>query len=182
MSAPPTDPDAEVQLGRPLRGTSRVVDRCGLGLPVVLEVDPDHEGAPFPTLYYLTCPLARARISRLEAEGGVREYTARVADDPAFAAALEAARAAYVARREALLPEGSPARARLAGAGIGGARGEGVKCLHAHYAHARAGGPNPIGEEVARAIGPLDCERPCVRAGARNPAWREPAAQRPGFA
>lgn len=167
-------PVAAIQMGRPLKGRSRVVKRCGLGLPVVLEVDPDHEGAPFPTLYYLTCPLARARVSHLEAEGGVRAYTARLEDDPTFAAAVEAAHAAYAARRDALLPPGSPIRARLVGCGVGGARGGGVKCLHAHYAHTCAGGANPVGAEVTAAIEPLDCDRPCVLDGARNPAWHRP--------
>src|SRR5690606_26057582 len=49
---------AEAQLGRPLRGMRRVAHRCALGLPVVLEVDPVLEdGVPFPTLYWLSCPL-----------------------------------------------------------------------------------------------------------------------------
>ncbi|MGE0710948.1 MAG: DUF501 domain-containing protein [Planctomycetota bacterium] len=162
----------EAQLERPLEGRSRVASRCPLALPVVLEVHPDNEGAPFPTLYYLTCPLARLRISRLESAGGVREWAARVEQDPELGAALERAHAAYRAARAGHLPPESPLRARLAGGVAGVARG--VKCLHAHYAHARAGGANPVGSGVAAEVEPLDCAEPCVLPdGTRNPAWRE---------
>ncbi|MGB5416738.1 MAG: DUF501 domain-containing protein, partial [Polyangiales bacterium] len=70
------EPDGDVlalQIGRPLRATSTVVRRCSLGLPIVAEVPPILDtGEPFPTRYWLTCPLAHRRIARLEAEGGVR--------------------------------------------------------------------------------------------------------------
>lgn len=163
---------ASIQMGRPLDGRRRVVSRCGLGLPVVLEVEPDRDGAPFPTLYYLTCPLARARVSRLEQVGVVREMTARIEADPAFAAAFAESTAAYVQRRAELIPPGSPVGGMLQG-GVGGSRG-GVKCLHAHFAHLRAGGPNPVGEAIRDRVEPLECAVPCVSDGARNPRWQEP--------
>ncbi len=163
----------EAQLGRPPRGTWGVASRCGLGLPVVVEAHPVLEdGSPFPTLYYLTCPLARRRVSRLEQRGEVREWTARLERDPALREAFDAAQADYAARRAGRLPEGHPARAHLRG-GVGGAEG-GVKCLHAHFAHARVGGDNPIGRDVAARVEPLDCATPCVVEGARDPRWREP--------
>lgn len=161
------------QMGRPLRGRSRIAARCPLELPVVIRTHPVlPSGAPFPTRYYLTCPLARARISRLEHDGGVRRAQERIAADPAFAAELEAAHEAYAEERAAALAPDDPAHARLRG-GVGGTVG-GVKCLHMHYAHHAGGGANPVGREVAQAIEPLDCSVPCVRDGARNPAWREP--------
>lgn len=175
MSAPGEEAVLAAQMGRSLAGESAVVSRCELGLPVVIEVEPEVEGRPFPTLYYLTCPLARARISRLEAAGGVRAAQARLAEDPELARRHQAAQAEYAARRAGKLAADSPVRARLRG-GVGGAEG-GVKCLHAQYAHARAGRDNPIGEEVAHAVEPLGCTSPCVlREGGRNPAWREPTA------
>ena len=43
------------QLGRPLRGVRGVAHRCPCGLPDVVETAPRlADGAPFPTLYYLT--------------------------------------------------------------------------------------------------------------------------------
>jgi hypothetical protein len=160
-------------MGRPLDGEHTVASRCSLGLPVVLDCHPSQDGRPFPTLYYLTCPLARARVSRVEAAGGVRAFAQRLEREPDFRAAFEGAQAAYAQARDERLPPDDPVRARLRG-GVGGAVG-GVKCLHAHYAHARAGGPNPVGEAVAAEVEPLNCPTPCVVDGRRNPAWREPA-------
>jgi len=161
------------QMGRPLQGRSRVVDRCRLGLPVVIETHPVLEdGRPFPTLYYLVCPLARARVSRVEAAGGVRDLTARLEREPELAAAFARAQADYARQRARRLPAAHPVQARLQG-GVGGARG-GVKCLHAHFAHLRAGSENPVGAAIRDRVEPLDCAVPCVRDGRRSPAWREP--------
>ncbi|MGB5524554.1 MAG: DUF501 domain-containing protein, partial [Polyangiales bacterium] len=80
------EPDGDVlalQIGRPLRATSTVVRRCSLGLPIVAEVPPILDtGEPFPTRYWLTCPLAHRRIARLEAEGGVRAAQSKTDADP----------------------------------------------------------------------------------------------------
>jgi hypothetical protein len=173
------DDDAVVaaQLGRPLRSAADVVLRCPLGLPVVVRVPPLlDDGTPFPTRYWLTCPLAQRRIGRLESAGGVRAMDRQVAADPSFAARFVAAGRRYAAERDALLGP-DDGRPRPSG-GVGGSGG-GVKCLHAHYAHRAAGGDNPVGELVAPWVEPLDCVRPCiVEEGGRavaNPAWREPS-------
>ena len=169
---------ARAQLGRPVRGDPEVASRCHLHLPVVLRVPPVLDsGEPFPTLYWLCCPLAHKRIARLEAAGGVREADARASTDPGFAEELAEAHARYAAERDEALEalEGEvpiPPRG-----GVGGSSG-GTKCLHAHYAHHAGGGENPLGAEVAGEIEPLDCERPCVTRiegeAARNPEWSEP--------
>ena len=158
----------EVQIGRPSRADCVVVDRCHLGLPVVIRVPPLLEdGTPFPTLYWLTCPLARTRIGRLEGGGGVKRMDNKADSDPEFADALARADAEYSRERDALVPDGTePAPS----GGVGGSSG-GVKCLHAHYAHRRAGGDNPVGELVECWIGPLDCVVPCVVDGSVNPDW-----------
>ena len=165
------------QMGRPLRGRSRVAGRCALQLPVVIRTHPVlPSGAPFPTLYYLTCPLARTRIARLEHDGGVRAFAERLEREPEFAAAFAAAQAAYAEERAQALDPTDPALGRLRG-GVGGAVG-GVKCLHAHYAHHAAGRANPIGAAVAAGIEPLNCAAPCVVDGEPNLAWREPPPER----
>ena len=158
----------EVQLGRPLRADSEVVARCHLGLPVVVKVPPHlDDGTPFPTLYWLTCPLAITRIGRLEGSGGVKRMEAKASADPVFAGSLEAAHRAYEAERNALLEE---SRGPDPSGGVGGTS-EGVKCLHAHFAHTAAGGENPVGRLVASWIEPLDCIEPCVIDGSLNPEW-----------
>jgi hypothetical protein len=158
----------ETQIGRPLRADSEVVSRCHLGLPVVVRVPPIlDDGTPFPTLYWLTCPLAIGRISRLEGAGGIRRLEQKAEADAGFGDSLIGAGAAYEAERDSLLPPGaSPAPT----GGVGGTRA-GIKCLHAHYAHHRAGGENPVGDLVGKWIEPLDCIVPCVIDDEMNPDW-----------
>ena len=158
----------ETQIGRPLRAPSEIVARCHLGLPVVVRVPPHlDDGTPFPTRYWLTCPLAATRIGRLEGAGGVKRMESKAEVDPGFAAALERAHADYAAERNAAIEQ---TEAPAPTGGVGGAA-SGVKCLHAHYAHHAAGGANPVGELVDAWIGPLDCVVPCVVEGEMNPAW-----------
>ncbi len=168
MEAPGDRTTVEVQIGRPLRADSRVVGRCHLGLPVVVRVPPRlDDGTPFPTLFWLTCPLAATRIGRLEGAGGVKRMERRAEVDPSFASRLEEAHRSYEADRQALLDDdGRPCPS----GGVGGARA-GVKCLHAHYAHVAAGGANPVGELVQAWIEPLDCVEPCVIGDSMNPDW-----------
>jgi hypothetical protein len=164
------------QLGRSPRSTVEVVARCHLGVPVVIAVPPHlDDDTPFPTSYWLTCPLATRRIGRIESVGGVRAAEQRIADDAAFRVRFEAANARYAADRDALIATDAPVH--LPSGGVGGTQA-GVKCLHAHYADHAAGNDNPVGEETAMAIEPLDCAVACVGIvddrPARNPQWREP--------
>ncbi|MGH8927639.1 MAG: DUF501 domain-containing protein [Acidimicrobiia bacterium] len=164
------------QLGRPLRAASTPVVRCHLGLPVVVEVPPIlDDGTPFPTRFWLTCPLAVRRIARIESRGDIKQIDERATTEPEFGARLKAAHERYEREREALIP---PDAVHRPTGGVAGASA-GVKCLHAHYADFAAGrssgsGENPVGELVAPAIEPLDCTVPCVTGEERNPEWFEP--------
>lgn len=167
------------QLGRKPRSNVDPVVRCHLDVPVVIAVPPHlDDGTPFPTRYWLTCPLAVRRIGRLEAAGGVKAMDERIASDEAFASEHETAMVEYEATRTALVEPGR--FAHVPTGGVGGSSG-GVKCLHAHYAHHAAGGANPVGRLVATDVEPLDCTVPCVEvaedgAVERNPLWREPVS------
>jgi len=172
---PLDDAVVAVQIGRPVRASVDVVSSCHLGLPVVVRVPPIlDDGTPFPTLFWLTCPLASKRIGRLEGAGGVKTMERRAESVPEFGGALEEAHRRYAEQREALVPSG--ADPRPTGGVAGTARG--VKCLHAHYADTRAGNENPVGESVAPWVEPLDCAARCVTIedgeAVANPAWREP--------
>jgi hypothetical protein len=159
------------QIGRPLRAASEVVFSCHLGLPVAVAVPPLlDDGTPFPTRFWLSCPLAVRRVARLESAGEIKRLDERRRQDAEFAAALNDAHARYQAERDRLVP--ADAVLRPSG-GVAGAESA-VKCLHAHYADHVAGNENPVGREVATEVEPLNCVVPCVRHGARNPEWREP--------
>lgn len=169
-----TRANIEAQLGRPPRVESEVVARCHLGLPVVIKVPPLlDDGTPFPTTYWLTCPLARIRIGRLEASGGVRRLEAKAANDPRFGEALEAAHERYARERDEMIPADHDGPVPTGGVG-GCPHGEHrIKCLHAHYADTAADNTNPVGELVAGWIEPLDCVEPCVIDGDNNPLWTD---------
>lgn len=111
--------------------------------------------APFPTLYWLTCPMLIKRVSTLEAEGAMADLTAELTRDPSLRERLAAALARYRARRDqhAVIQESG---------GPPGGGPERVKCLHAHVAHELAGGPNPAGGIALAATGWPDCIAPCV--------------------
>ena len=97
-------------------------------LPVVSRVPPFLEdGTPFPTTYWLSCPLAVRRIGRIEATGGVAEMEDRAASDTEFGERLTAAHARYGAERDAM---GGAVDGPHPTGGVGG-RCRGVKCLHA---------------------------------------------------
>jgi uncharacterized protein len=169
---PATDSDLAVmsaQLGRPVRDVLGIAARTLDGTPAVVATAPRlADGTPFPTFYYLTHPALVAAVSRLEAEGRMREWTELVEPDGPFATQYAAAHAAYLADRAAAgeVPE-------VAGVSAGGMPTR-VKCLHALAGHALAAGPgvNPIGD---LALSEAAAAEPAVRALVGP--WPAPAAQ-----
>jgi hypothetical protein len=144
------------QIGRAPRSYLGVAARCPYGRPAVTEQAPyDAGGRPFPTTYWLTCPHLVAAVSRLEADGGVERWSARVAADPELRASLERAteRQRALRRRLAGGQAGADDGASL-DAGIGGAsRPERLKCLHAHVAWALVDPEYELGHAILGEIG-----------------------------
>ena len=162
---------ASAQIGRPVRSEVEVELRCPLDLPIVISVPPLLEdGTPFPTRYWLSCPLAQKRVGRLEAAGGVRAMDRLIEANSAFAADMEAAHERYAVERDVLVPADVPHRPS---GGVAGSSG-GIKCLHAHLADKLAGNSNPVGRLVEPWVSPLECTAPCVVDGLPNPDWSEP--------
>jgi hypothetical protein len=121
----------------------------------VIETAPLADGTPFPTLYWLTCVRAGKAVGGLEAGGAMNGLNERLADDPDFRVAFDAASADYVKRRDAIH--------RLEGAGgVGGGPFDRVKCLHAHLAHHLVCECNPVGAWVCEQIGDVFSPPPCV--------------------
>lgn len=155
------------QIGRDPRGEIAVAGRCPFGLPGVVRTSPRlDDGTPFPTLYYLTCPVAVRDIGRLEASGMMNDLNEQLAGDDELRASYAAAHERYRAQRDRLAVLDEPMTA--------GGMPSRVKCLHALYAHEVADG-NPIGALVRERIEPIDCPGPCVVDGERVPGH-------PGFA
>lgn len=129
-------------LGREPQCDFDVVVRDPEGDPVVIRNAPFlHDGTPMPTRYWLAGRDLLRRVSRIEADGGVRRAEAEVAADE-----IAAAHARYAADRDAAIPPDHTGP--RPSAGVGGTR-EGVKCLHAHLAFHLAGGDDAVGRWVA---------------------------------
>lgn len=165
------------QIGRPTRATTEVVFRCELGLPVVVRMPPVlPTGEPFPTRYWLTCPLAHRRVARLEADSGVARFDRRLQEDPEFREAFERANERHARDRDAAIAADVSLAPR---GGVGGIR-HGVKCLHAHLADELASGDNPVGGAIRGDVLPLVCASACVEVDGdgrarKSTSWREPA-------
>lgn len=153
--APRDEQIVTAQLGRTLRGDWSVAERCHLGLPMVIENHPVIDGQPFPTLFWLTCPLLVKRVSRQEAGGRMNEINDRLGADEDFRARLAVAVDALRARRDSHAAIGDPATPPGGGP-------ERVKCLHAHTAQELADPPNPVGALALAEAGFPDCVAPCV--------------------
>lgn len=148
----------ERQLGRPPRGETAVVHRCAFGLPTVTRVHPHlGDGTPFPTTFWLTCPVLRSAVGRLEADGVMVDVNARLEGDARHADAYAAAHERYVEFREALEPD----RPLPRGASIGGMP-DYVKCLHVAVAHTLATGDNAVGRDAFDRAAPVPCPGPCA--------------------
>jgi hypothetical protein len=135
------------------------VHRCGHGLPTVARVDPRLEdGTPFPTTFWLACPLLRSAVGRLEADHQMVGLNEQLAADETMQADYTATAERYVAFRDALGAPDEP----LAGAPTAGGMPRRVKCLHVHVAHHLATGDNLLGAEATDRILPMACPAPCV--------------------
>ena len=164
MTTPPVDAPTEAaiiavsrQLGRPARNVIGIPARCVCGKPTVVATKPRlDDGTPFPTLYYLTHPVATAAVSTLEANGVMPQLAALLEGE--VAEQYLAAHQAFLADRESIenVPE-------IDGISSGGMPTR-VKCLHALVGHSLSAGPgvNPIGDRALELSGwsPAVCE--CV--------------------
>ena len=64
----------EIQLNRNLRSEIKVAVKCHFDLPVVVDVPKNlDDGTPFPTMFWLTCPMYIKKVSTLESHGMVKE-------------------------------------------------------------------------------------------------------------
>lgn len=115
------------------------------------------DGAPFPTLFWLTCPILVKRAGTLEAGGAMAALNEELARDAALRARVQDEVDRYARRRDDL--------ARVDDPGVPGGGPERVKCLHAHIAHELADAPNSIGARSLTRTGWPDCVAPCVPAG-----------------
>ncbi|MDP2210451.1 MAG: DUF501 domain-containing protein [Candidatus Aquicultor sp.] len=150
----------ETQIKRKPRQLRRVASCCDFGCPQVVETEPFlNDGTPFPTLYWLTCPVKIKAVARLEDSGWAVRLIGMLSRDTELQAQLIQAQQEYgEARKCGVRDTAHPVYDK----GIGGVRDlEAIKCLHAHYAHYLVSGSNPVGEMVAENLGAGACDARC---------------------
>ena len=159
------------QIGRKLRSDSEVSCRCHLDIPVVIKVPPKlNDGTPFPTTYWLTCPMYNKKIGSLESQGLIKELDKELENNPDLKEKWQSRQKSYQAEREELANDNSRPQAR---GGVGGAT-ESIKCLHSHTADELSTGKNIIGKIVVESIGSFNCEEACInpKTFKKNKDWK----------
>jgi len=117
------------------------------------------DGSPFPTLFWLTCPMLVKRVSQLEGRGDMTKVNQHLGQDGSLRARVAIALSDLRHRRDAHEVIEDP------GAPPGGGPDR-VKCLHAHVAQELVMSDNPIGAISLAATGWPDCREPCVSVSA----------------
>ncbi|MGM0414392.1 MAG: DUF501 domain-containing protein [Bacillota bacterium] len=146
----------------------KVIKYCPTNYPMVILVHPFHDKKPFPTIYWLSCPVIKEKIFKLEDKGYIEELKQKKNQSKEFRDELEKAHKRYSQARIKLIRKNELESARnisedlykmLVNSGVAGIRDkEGVKCLHGHYADYIIGGNNPVGKEVAKKVNiPPNC-------------------------
>ena len=91
----------EAQIDRSLRSNVTVSSRCHLNLPAAIKVPPNlDDGTPFPTTYWLTCPMYNKKIGSLESQGLIAELDNEILNNPNLKAEWSKRQISYQQERE----------------------------------------------------------------------------------
>lgn len=160
----------EVQLKRNLRSDIKVAAKCHFDLPVVVDVPKNlDDGTPFPTMFWLTCPMYIKKVSTLESHGMVKELDNQLNNNNMLNKLWSKRQISYEKERNKKYKNikniTSPS------GGVGGTLNS-IKCLHSHLADELVTGKNIIGQIVLENVGGCNCLEPCVVNGSKNKNWR----------
>ena len=161
----------EQQIGRKLRSDSQISCRCHFNIPAVIKVPPKlDDGTPFPTTYWLTCPMYNKKIGTLESHGMINELDNVLMKNQNLKKEWQSRQDSYKKERDSI--QEPKAKYRSSG-GVGGAT-ESIKCLHSHTADELSTGLNPVGKIVIESVGYFNCEHPCVDISEmkKNSEWK----------
>lgn len=142
-------------LGREPKGLYEICRYNIEGQPAIIKVLPIVDKTPFPTLYWLCCPLLKKEISHIEKTGLIKEIEGNLfREKPEMLASLKADHERYQKQRIELIREANlnleeldeGKKKVLTESGIAGIMDWNfIKCFHTHYAHHGADS-NTIGQ------------------------------------
>lgn len=130
-------------LGRKPRGAKEILLwNQSLGLPKVIRVSSFVDEKPFPTIYWLTCPVLKKRIDSLEASGLIKDLEQELKSDPELLESHRLDNLEYIKRRKQAIIQDKLSNTipktmldSLERKGIGGIDDfSRVRCLHMNYA------------------------------------------------
>jgi len=160
----------EVQLNRNLRSDIKVAAKCHFDLPVVVDVPKNlDDGTPFPTMFWLTCPMYIKKVSTLESHGMVKELDNQLNKNNMLNKSWSNRQKSYEKERNKKYKNTKNSISPLGG--VGGTLNS-IKCLHSHLADEIVTGKNIIGKIVLENVGGCNCLEPCVVDGSKNKNWR----------
>jgi hypothetical protein len=160
----------EIQLNRKVRSNIDVVAKCHFDLPVVVDVPKNlDDGTPFPTMYWLTCPMYVKKVSTLESNGMVKDLDKQLVDNKKLNKLWRKRQKSYENERNKKYKNLSNTISPIGG--VGGTT-KSIKCLHSHLADELVSGENVIGKVVLESVGGCNCIEPCVIDGSKNDKWR----------
>ena len=140
------------QLKKAPTGVLNVAAREKSGRPIVVQMNPLVNGHPFPTLFWLTCPDLKKKVSHLERDGLIAHWESK----KTVVEQLQADHHRYLEMRIAVFKKHHRHWNQLSGdklkviheTCIGGLRNlSSIKCLHSHYAHFLADS-NVLGKRI----------------------------------
>ncbi len=150
------------QLSGSAENVIKVIKYCPTNYPMVILVHPFYNDKPFPTIYWLSCPVIKEDIFKLEDTGYIEELKMKKNKTKDFRKELENAHNRYSKARIDILSKDELENAKeisedlfnmLLKSGVAGIRDrEGIKCLHGHFADYIITENNPVGREVAKKI------------------------------
>ena len=160
----------EIQLNRKVRSNINVVAKCHFDLPVVVDVPKNlDDGTPFPTMYWLTCPMYVKKVSTLESNGMVKNLDKQLVENKKLNKLWRKRQKSYENERNKKYKNLTNTISPIGG--VGGTT-KSIKCLHSHLADELVSGENVIGKVVLESVGGCNCIEPCVIDGSKNDKWR----------
>ena len=160
----------EIQLNRNLRSEIKVAVKCHFDLPVVVDVPKNlDDGTPFPTMFWLTCPMYIKKVSTLESHGMVKELDKQLNSNKKLRKLWSKRQKSYEKERNRKYKSVNNTVSPIGG--VGGAVNS-IKCLHSHLADELVTGKNIVGQIVLENVGGCNCNEPCVVEGTKNDNWR----------
>ena len=152
------------QIGRQPRGKVEVAVSCSKQLPMVIVSEFLVDGQPFPTVFWLTCPLLVSLVHQLEGNGEAKRISRLISQNIDLSDELYLAWKNQVRQRQRNLnPSQITKYQKAVYAGIDGSQDRYyIKCLHAHLADFLATNKNPVGKMVWQLVSEsFSCSKRC---------------------